>query len=112
MLDSPKRTNSGGKHARVAMAASRDHLTSAELAQSKKMSHRSPSTGSVRPLANIPARMEPISGKQYLIRKSMLPSVAAELSSLIRITKEDLEAKAVYVLITKLPDMWRAHKSR
>ena len=42
----------------------------------------------------------------------MLPSMAAELSTQIKITKEDLEAKSVYVLITKLPDMWRLHKCR
>lgn len=52
------------------------------------------------------------SARQFSVRKSILPSLAAELSSQMRITKEDLEAKSVYVLLTKLPEMWRMHRCR
>ncbi len=52
------------------------------------------------------------SALQHAIRKSLVPHLAAELSKQVRITKEDLEAKSAYVLINKLPEVWKIHKCR
>ena len=53
-----------------------------------------------------------VSAQQFNVRKSMLPNLAAELNSRLRITKDDLDAKTCYVLITQLTELWKLHKCR
>lgn len=84
----------------------------AEPSQSSKS--KKSSLASARAAATAVVKREPVlsGGKEFHLRNSLQLSLAAELSSQIRITKEDLETKSVFVLITKLPDIWRTHKAR
>ena len=84
---------------------SRDHLNSpVDHSKFKKHSHPGVSASTL-------ARRDAISARRYM-RKSLQPSTTVELSQLIRVTREDLEAKSATVLITKLPELWRNHKCR
>ena len=84
-----------------------------DLSLSSK-SKKTSSLASARAAATAVAKREPVlsGGREFYLRNSMRMSLAAELSTQIKITKEDLETKSVFVLITKLPDMWRTHKTR
>lgn len=110
----------GGKHGRdhaTSGTEKGDHLTSTaeppQASKNKKASHGTSMASMKAPPSSL-VRREPVfsGGRDFYIRKSLQNSLAAELSSQIRITKEDLEAKSVFVLISRLPEMWRAHKCR
>lgn len=106
-------SSAGGKHSRdhvTSGSKGKDHLASSEHLVTKG---KKPSTSSIKAPLTV-ARREPMfsGGREFYIRHSLRHSLAAELSSQIRITKEDLEAKSVYIIIMKLPDMWRIHRCR
>lgn len=92
----------------------RDHTTSGTEPSQASKSKKGTSLASTRAPPSSLVRREPVfsGGRDFYIRKSLQHSVAAELSTQIRITKEDLEAKSVFVLISRLPEMWRTHKCR
>lgn len=91
---------------------SRDRTTSGGTEVTQSVGRKKGSHGNSLP-RSIQSRREAVaSARLYSVRKSMMPSIAAELSSQMRITKEDLEAKSVFVLITKLPELWRLHRCR
>lgn len=58
-------------------------------------------------------RREAISSdRQFSFRKPLLATMCTELAAQVKLTKEDLEAKSVFVLVTKLPEAWRLHRCR
>jgi hypothetical protein len=112
----------GGKHTKDQKPGVSEHakgkdrrMTCNDLDPTRgKKTSNTASFCSTRVAATAIVRREPVlsGGREFYIRNSLRQSVAAELSSQIRITKEDLEAKSVFILITKLPEIWRTHRSR
>lgn len=101
----------GSRHGKERVTSAMEKDNELGGTKSKRSSHMThiPSQA-YKPVA--PRERNLASPRLFSIRKSIRPSIAAELSTQIRITKEDLEAKSVYILISKLPDLWKTHRCR
>lgn len=72
--------------------------------------------------ASVPSDMQRVALKKasapsdmhrLALKKVQLLSIqASELSKQVKITREDLEVKSTYILMTKLPEIWRTHRTR